>query len=327
MTGSNHARNMGLIQGGLWLAISAGAAGVLIYPNFQTGGMVSARAASLYLVATALFAGIIAGFGAVNAARMDFLAGKIALDEQDRASGAALPAPAKPLWAKFLFGVIAQWLVLAGAGAAIFYLVFRAGVPLAGLLVVAGVIGGAHGGAVAWWSSRRELKKYVAHPPTAAEPFGGIYVWREHALGNGVINFLINPLVGYATFHVSAKHPAALVGWGEATLDMIVLCVMVGILVPIGATIQAQNDVKEGRIVPPRPARPAPGLVVRWLIQIAIGLTVGLTFAAASRLLAADGLALSTVMVLKGVISGALGAAAGMLAAWWSAAATATEKN
>ena len=322
MTLKRHSQIMGLVQGVLWLVVGLVLAAALMFPNFAQEGRISAEAAVLFIGLASWFAGVIAVVTAVNTTRKDYHDGKIQLAPEELAKGSKLARPRRPMWFIPMLGVSLQWLVPALVAAGIGWLLFPEGMPNRVFILTTALILAAHGAIAAWWTSGRELLKYAAHPPEEATAFRW-YVLREHVSGNSLINLTINPLMGYVMYHAGPKHPSAWTDLKTLALDLLVMSVMVAVLVPPGADLQAAADIHEKRTPgPKRNSKAHPGLVARNLTYLALAAAAGLLCWAVFFGLGLDSFSLPQVMALKGLVSALVAAVVAGLAAFWSAAKT-----
>jgi len=322
MTLRRHSQIMGLVQGVLWLVVGLVLAGVLMFPNFAQEGRISAAAAVLFIGLASWFAGVIAVVTAVNTTRKDFHDGKIQLTPEELAQGSRLARPRRPMWLIPMVGVSLQWLVPTALVAGMGWLLFPEGMPNRVFIPTTALVLALHGALAAWWTSSRELLKYAAHAAEEPTPFRW-YVLREHISGNSLINLTINPLMGYVMYHAGPKHPSDWTDLKTLALDLLVMSVMVAVLVPPGADMQAAADLHERRTPgPKRDSKNHPGLVARNLVYLAVAAAAGLLCWAAFAGLGLDSFSLSQVMALKGVESALVAAVVAGLAARWSAAKT-----
>jgi hypothetical protein len=223
------------------------------------------------------------------------------------------------MWLRFLGEVTVQALALGLLVAGLIYLAFPEGMGRVIFIVLSALLIAGHGALAGWRHAGRELKKYLGHRPATAEAFSAGYIWREHVLGNALINYGINALVGYVMFHGGPQHPEPLVAVSALMVDIAVMCVAVAVLVPIGATIQAKNDVGEGRVLRRGLKTSSPAMAARWLVFIALALLfLGLLWAVLSLFHIAS-LSLLTIMTIKGLLSALLAGLVAGLAAWWAA--------
>jgi len=321
----SHSKLMGLVQGGVFLAVGALFSILMIFKSFEIEGKVSAETFFVFIVIAMFFSGIIAAVSGINTARKDYLEGKIEISEAELELARSFPPPRKPMWAVPQLHSLLPLALFSGVAALVVFLFFHGGMNMLAVGVTGGLLMGANAFVVAARLTWRELLKYVAHPCGRPQPFGR-YLLQEQILGNALINMGINFGVGYILFHPDPEEPSSMVKASEFLPAFFVMCMVVAIAVSINAAMQTADDVLEGRIkLPGFKTGGAPSIVVRSIAYLLTGACLGGltwgTFAA----LGIESLPLWAVMHTKSLLSAVVAAVAVTMATYWSAKKTAFE--
>jgi hypothetical protein len=277
-----------------------------------------------FIAIASFFSGILAAVGGILSARKDYFEKKIQIEESDKEAASKLHPLRNPYWLSSLGRATLQWLGFAAFGAGICFLIFPEGLSRLIFTVIMALTMGVHGIILAWRESGRELLKLIAHPPGEPSTFPW-YLFREHILGNLLINSGINYGFGYVLYHEGPKHPYPFVKFEDLSIDILLLSVVTAVLVALTSEMEATADIHAGRTLSPKlKSSYQPNAIVRNLAYIGMGVCIWLLVKAAFWMFGLETFNVWLVMLIRGTIASTVATVACSLAAYWGASKTQT---
>lgn len=302
----------GIANAVVWFGIAFAAAHLVQSGLGDAAGL--SRSQALWTVCIAPLAlGVLAVQGAVVNLRAQYLDGRFHLPAPDAAgSQRPLTSPWIPAWRLGVTCWLIGFPILLASG----WRLFPATVParmlgvwlgsFAGLVVVVATlsVGVAHFHAFA-----ARLGQRWTIPSRAWSYLG----WRL-ALPWGLINLILNAVIGWITYHRFFVQQPPQVPFSDFRVDLVIMTVLLSILIPMAAMPEAMCDAAVGTVEMSEWLPAMPPLARRLLAVIGIGFAVWLVLTLVPLLVHRDHLSAWMAVSVKAVWAGVL--AAGCAALW-----------
>jgi len=146
------------------------------------------------------------------------------------------------------------------------------------------------------------------------------YLLRHLALPWGVVNLVLNAILASVAYSRHLSETPALVSLRELRGDLASTSVILGLLIGLAATPEAECDAVTGAVEIPAHLPTQPPLHRRLLLVAALATFVWLTVTAVSALTQVENVSFLTAIVTKAVFAGFLAAASAAIHGCWSLA-------
>ena len=296
----------------VWFLILYGL-GLFLHAHLARDGWLTRQSAARMVCFGLLIPSVLSLQGAIVNLRVQFLLGRFLSPADLSASPKVVRSP----WYVAVTTAAIFWAVGLPVFFGMLYWRLPEGLGARGVALLMGGVGALSILMLAAFAGDRELRSYlrVMDEPTAMPISAARYAVCRIAIPWGVVNAVINAVLAWITYSVSAGGaPAVLLG--DLRADLAVMAFLISVFMALSALPEVETDFRRNVAQVPAWLPSMPRLWVRYGYALGVGLATyaAVTAAAASGV---SSVSLATAVVAKSLISGAVATgAAGACALW-----------